>query len=219
MTCARVLLPTLLCSVLAACKVPDPPAITAPWRDDFERTSLGGDYLATQDSYALRDGKLNAKGAHNHPLWLRRKLPRDAVIELDTWSQSPSGDIKVEVWGDGESYDPDQGAYLASSYVFIMGGWNNSRSIIARRDEHDPGLPARATPRVEPGRRYHWKIVRKGPQLDWYVDDLTTPFLSFTDPQPLEGKGHEYLGFNNWESDVWFDNLSIAPPTISSGGT
>jgi hypothetical protein len=43
------------------------------------------------------------------------------------------------------------------------------------------------------------------------VDDLTTPFLRYDDPRPLEGAGHEYLGLNNWETDTWFDNLAITP--------
>ena len=43
------------------------------------------------------------------------------------------------------------------------------------------------------------------PQLDG------RPFLSWTDPQPLAGAGHEYLGVNDWESPVSFDNLAIRP--------
>ncbi|MFH0901478.1 MAG: hypothetical protein V2A73_12695, partial [Pseudomonadota bacterium] len=201
----------LLIVGLSACKRHEPPTIDSTWTDSFDRSTLGSDWYATQDSYFLRDGKLNARGAHNHPLWLRRKLPRDAIVELDCWSESPSGDLKVEAWGDGESFDPDQGAYLATAYVLVMGGWNNSQSIIARRDEHAPGIPRRNDPKVEPGRKYHWKIVRKGGQLRWFVDDMTTPFLSLDDPAPLEGQDHEYFAINNWESDVWFDNLAIRP--------
>ena len=37
------------------------------------------------------------------------------------------------------------------------------------------------------------------------------PFLVYDDPHPLEGAGHEYFGFNNWETDTWFDNLVISP--------
>ena len=40
---------------------------------------------------------------------------------------------------------------------------------------------------------------------------MSAPFLSYDDPQPLEGKGHEYFAFDNWDSDLWFDNLSISP--------
>jgi hypothetical protein len=36
-------------------------------------------------------------------------------------------------------------------------------------------------------------------------------FLVYDDPHPLENTGHEYLGFNNWETDTWFDNLVVTP--------
>jgi hypothetical protein len=65
--------------------------------------------------------------------------------------------------------------------------------------------------KVVPNKRYHWKIERKGKLLKWFIDDMNSPFLQLDDAQPLEGRGHEFLGFNNWESDTWFDNLVITP--------
>jgi hypothetical protein len=197
--------------VVSCSRQPDPPAIAGEWKDDFERAHLGGDWHATADVYRLQDGALNVSDGYNHPLWLRKKLPRDAEIELDCWSTSPQGDLKVEAFGDGRSYDPDRGAYTSTGYVFIMGGWSNSKSLLAKGDEHGTEVAERRAPKVEPNRKYHWKIVRKGGRLDWYVDDLTTPFLSLDDPAPLAGDGHEYFGFNDWQTDVWFDNLTIRP--------
>jgi Farnesoic acid 0-methyl transferase len=190
---------------------PEPPAITADWSDDFERPDLGNDWHATSDSYQLVNGALSARGAKNRPLWLRRKLPRDVVIELDVWSNTPDGDIKVELFGDGRSFDRDAGRYTSSGYVVVMGGWNNSKSIVARGDEHGKDVVERAQPKVDPGRRYHWKIVRRGGRVEWFVNDMTAPFLALTDPTPLDGQGHAYFAINNWQSDSWFDNLRIAP--------
>jgi len=31
------------------------------------------------------------------------------------------------------------------------------------------------------------------------------------DDEPLEGRGHDHFAFNNWQSDLWFDNLEITP--------
>jgi hypothetical protein len=193
------------------CKVKDPPPVTEVWTDDFERDSIGRNYYNTGGKYRIRDGVLEAQDSYNHPLWLRKKLPRNVMIELDAWSESEAGDIKVEIFGDGTTHARNKGAYTASGYVLIMGGWGNSKSILARRNEHGRELVERTQPRVQVGKRYRWKIVREDKRLDWYVDDMQRPFLSYTDPSPLEGPGHEYFGFNNWESQVRFDNVVITP--------
>jgi hypothetical protein len=141
---------------------------------------------------------------------LRRRLPADATIDLDVVSRSPSGDIKLELYGDGESFDPDKGGYTSTGYVLIFGGWNNSLSVICRREEHGGGRKAqRQDVRVEPGRSYHFTIKRQGGTIDWAIDGK--PFLAWTDPEPLAGAGHEHLAVNDWEADVSFDNLAIRP--------
>jgi hypothetical protein len=193
---------------LGGCRSKDP-AITA-FTDAFERSDLGSDWLDTGGHYAVTQGKLVARDAYNHPAWLRKRLPRDVTIELDVQSQSTAGDIKVELFGDGASFDPDRGGYVSTGYVFIFGGWRNSLSVICRNNEHDDGRKAmRADRRVEVGRTYHFTITRKGGHLEWLVDGQ--PFLSWTDPQPLAGSGHEYFAVNDWESEVGFDNLAIKP--------
>ena len=63
-------------------------------------------------------------------------LGADAV-EFDVRSESPEGDIKVEMFGDGLNH--------SSGYVLIHGGWNNSISIISRLDEHGTSLQALET--------------------------------------------------------------------------
>jgi hypothetical protein len=201
----------LLVVALCACKVKDPPPIKDTWRDDFERDGVGDMYYATGDGYRVANGALNAKGAHNHPLWLRAKIPRDVRVEFETWSTEQRGDLKIEIFGDGRSFDKDGGAYMATGYELIFGGWHNTKSIIARLDEHGPDVVERREPKVVPNQRYKWRVERKANQLTWFIDDMTTPFLQYTDQRPLEGMGHEYLGFNNWETDTWFDNVVITP--------
>jgi len=196
--------------VLVACKVREQPPITEAWRTDFE-AGLGDAFYMTGDGYRVEHGALSARGAHNHPLWLRKRLPREIRIDVDAWSTEARGDIKLELFGDGHSYDPDGGRYTATGYELIFGGWYNTKSIIARLDEHGSDLVQRAEPKVIANQHYHWRIERRGKVLTWFVDDMTTPFLRYEDPRPLEGAGHEYLGFNNWEADTWFDNLVITP--------
>ncbi len=200
----------VLALALCACKVRELPPIDSSYADTFDRVSIGADYNQTGRGFRIVDGALNARGAHNQPLWLAKRLPPgDLQIDFDAWSSSPDGDIKIEVFGDGKSYDPDGNRYLATSYVVVFGAWKNSRSIIARMDEHGKELVARSDVKVVPNQRYHWRLVRRGRVLEWFLDDLTTPFLRFDDPQPLVGPGHEYFGFGNWETDTYFDNLVI----------
>ncbi len=197
--------------VVTACRVPDPPAIDGVFVDNFARGTIGSNYYQSGFGYSIKDGKLSAKGAHNHPLWLRKKLPRNVQIDVQALSHSTAGDIKIEVFGDGMSFDKDGGRYKATGYVLVFGGWKNTTSLIARRDEHGKDMTKRNRPRVEPGQWYSYRIVRQGKLLQWYIDDFTTPFLQYEDPNPLTGDSQAYLGFNNWESDTRFDNLRITP--------
>lgn len=185
-------------------------AIDSSFSDSFDRQDLGSDWLATNPTgTSLSGGSLQVEFLHNRPVWLQRALPLNAVVEFDAWSDSSAGDIKIELWGDGRSfYSGDlTRQYTASGYVFILGGWNNTVSAIARMNEHLPNQPTRRDFRVEPGRRYHWRIERKGGQFDWHVDGQ--PFLSFADTQPLAGDRNSFLGFSGWESRVHFDNLMV----------
>ena len=176
--------------------------------DDFERDDLGDHWNNTGGRYRISDGWLNVSGARNRPLWLRRRLPRDARIEFDVRSESPQGDIKVEVFGDGSSRATSD-SYTATSYVIIFGGWDNTTNCIARLDEHGDDRAVGPRRPVEPSRVYRMRIERDGDTIVAFADDQE--LARMVDPDPLEGNGHDHFGFNNWQSDLWFDNLRIEP--------
>ena len=206
----------LVASALAACSACRPriPVIDTPFTDNFDRAELGPDWLDTSHAAKLKDGKLNLVNAHNHPVWLRRKLPRNVQIDFDAVSRSPAGDLKVELYGDGESFDPDKGRYDPTSYMIVFGGWHNSKSIISRLGEHDEAVKAAmdkvgSEPLVLPGQTYHFTITRRGGAIEWKLNGQV--YLAWTDPQPLYGAGHEFFAINDWEADVSFDNLTIRP--------
>ena len=210
--------------------------VEVPFSDGFDTSeTVAKNYWSSGGLWRSVNGELLSPGVRNNPLWLKAKLPRDVVIEFDARSESPEGDVKVEVFGDGRNH--------ASGYVLIHGGWSNSVSVIARLDEHgraltaleeearrfaqQNGLPsadlvdtgvfkrdtrmrveARPFP-VERGKTYHWRIERSGSTLSWSIDGK--PFMSFEDPFPLEGPDHDRFGFSSWEAQLYFDNLKIAP--------
>ena len=76
-------------------------------------------------------------------------------------------------------------------------------------DEHAPNRQVRSGPAVQPNRKYHWVVERRGNVLTWSVDGA--PMLEFNDPEPLAGPGHEYFAFNDWNVELRFDNLVITP--------
>ena len=193
---------------LAACTPQGDPGIGAGFFDDFERSQLGQNYEKTGGNWRIENGQLRVQGARNHPLWLLRTLPSEVRIEFDARSESPEGDIKVEVFGDGTSHAEVE-RYEATSYVIIFGGWNNSRNVLARMDEHGDDRVLGRPLEVEPGRTYHFVIERVGGTLSVWVDGRL--LVEMDDPQPLRGRGHDHFGFNNWQSQLWFDNLKITP--------
>jgi hypothetical protein len=181
-------------------------------QDGFDRPQLGPNWRTTGPGVELRDGAIVLEDARNHPVWLETPLPDDFRIELDAWADSDEGDIKVEVAGDGHS-SATSASYVASGYVLVFGGWNNSLHVIARRDEHGKDRVSVDEPKVEAGRRYHWTITRMGHELVWEVDGRE--LLRMTDPDPLVGAGHRHFAFNGWEARTSFDNLvieSLTPP-------
>jgi hypothetical protein len=195
------------------------PLLKVQFRDDFERQSLGPAYRTTSNAFRIEDGKLCVKNGRNHPAWLTARLPRNARIEFDAESRSEDGDIKVEAWGDGRSQATTVSYTNATSYLFILGGWKNTFHVLARLNEHaesraevriDPDADDPRTAPVEPGRTYHFMIERRdGRTVRFSVDEVE--ILTLSDPAPLAGPGHEYFGFNDWETPVCFDNLDIFP--------
>ena len=195
------------------------PQIDQPFVDTFERGEPGPDWNVTGSGWAIKEGRLCVSNAHNHPAWLRRRLPTNARIEFEATSASADGDLKAEAWGDGRSSATGNSYTGATSYLVIFGGWKNSLHVLARLDEHGADRKAlhveagetdpRAQP-VLPDRAYRFKIERAdGKTVRYFVDEIE--ILSFKDPSPLAGVGHEHFAFNDWEVPACFDNLIITP--------
>jgi len=198
----------LLLSSASGCNR-DPGVPSEGYHDDFERKALGADWLDTSSGqYRLLRGALHASNAKNHPLWLKRTLPKNVRIEFEAKSLTDEGDIKVEIFGDGKSY-AQQASYVASGYVVIFGGWHNQLNVIARRDEHSPARAVGKVQRVVPNHRYQIRIERVEKRVAMWVDGHL--LCEFYDETPLEGRGQDHFAFNDWGAAVVFDNLKILP--------
>jgi hypothetical protein len=193
----------------AACTPQGDPGIGPNgFSEDFSKNDLSVLWNNTGAPYRIVDGQLKIEGAHNKPLWLRRTLPRDVSIEFDARSDSPDGDIKVEVFGDGVS-KAESLSYTATSYVLIFGGWHNTLNVLARMNEHGNDRAVGPSYKVVPGRTYRMKIERHGATMEAWADGQK--LASMTDPDPLAGVGHDHFGFNDWQAALSFDNLRIRP--------
>lgn len=172
--------------------------------DDFERTELGeswerGTGEGGGGKWVIRDGRVHGQNIKNDPLWYVQPLPRKVRVEFDAKSLSKEGDLKVEIFGDGENH--------ASGYILIYGGWKNTLDTIARLDEHGDDRKTRASRKVEPNKVYRFAIERRDNTIKWFVDG--TQFMEYPDSEPLQGQKHAYFAFNDWTAPVSFDNFKV----------
>jgi hypothetical protein len=198
---------------------PAGPPIDSPFEDTFERQELGPDWNVLSPKWTIQKGRLCARGARNRGVWLARRLPVNARIEFDAFAESPEGDLKVELWGDGESGATGTSYTNASSYLAILGGWKNTKHVFARLDEHgtdrleldiEPNSDDERSRPVEAGQPYRFKVERAdGKTLEWSINGVD--YFTRVDPEPLSGTGHEHLGFNDWDAPVCFDNVKVTP--------
>jgi len=172
--------------------------------DDFERSEIGSNWQIQGGEWRIENGTGYSPTAHNRNLVLTgASLPDNAVIELTLWSRSPFVDIKFNAWGDGKIHDHGDG------YSFILGGWKNRVSVIARLDEHEKNRVEDRATRLKPEERYRVKVVRIGGKIWWFVNDEI--FLAYYDPKPLStAAGYRYLSLANWESEAFFDDLRVS---------
>jgi len=186
--------------LLSACKK-EPVASTGslPFTDDFNRKELGVNWFPSGGDWKLRDGYVYTTFSNNMPLFLKLDLPADVVVEVDVFSELPIVDAKVELMTDGRTHQ--------SGYVFILGGWSNKLSVIARLDEHGKDRKVKSPTNVKGKTQYRWRIEKKGGELKWLIDGK--PYMSYRDPKPLDGPGNNRLGFGNWQNQIRFDNLQI----------
>jgi len=208
--------------------------VTLPYRDDFsDPSTVSRHYRTTGGHWRVVEGQLLSPGVRNNPLWLSASLPRDVAVEFDVRSESREGDIKVEIFGDG--YDHASGYVLVhggwSNSVSVIARLEEhgtplstlerrAAQVATKRGMDRPGLKetgvfgtdtrmrveAHPFP-VELGKTYRWRIERRGSRLAWSIDGK--PFMSFDDPFPLAGPGHDRFGFSSWESQLYFDNVRV----------
>ena len=185
----------------------DPTALltggTLVFSDAFDREQLGEDWTSARADWRIEGGMLHSTLTDNAGVWLNTPLPAGRVrVEFSARSdelpdgQPFPGDVKCEIFASAVEHQ--------SGYVIINGGWQNRLDVIARLDEHGKDRGEQSAAVVEPGRSYRWAIVRDAETLTFFRDQALV--MTYRDPEPLTGR---YFGFNNWRTNVWFDDLAV----------
>lgn len=171
------------------------------FEDSFDRTEIGASWTVKSPSWVIEDGWLHDTKARNEGAWLNVQLPERVRLEFKARSDMPPqgdfrGDLKCEVFATEPAHQ--------AGYILIFGGWVNTINVIARLDEHGKDRLEDSNRKVVAGQAYTWTIVRTDGVVRWYIGGK--PFMHYDDPQPIRGTN---FGFNNWESNVYFDDLKI----------
>ncbi len=173
------------------------------FEEHFDRADPGADWLVKHvGEWTVEDGWLRAhtlanEDERNAGVWLQKPLPAKVRLTFRAKSMSAIGDMKCEIFAEQPKHE--------SGYSVIFGGWGNTINTIARHGEHEPKRVVQSEPpKVVPGRVYTWTIVRNDGTLRWYLDGKF--MIAYTDVEPVRGP---FFGFNNWASDVWFDDVQV----------
>ena len=216
-----------------------PTTTSVPFVDDFNRADVGPNYWNTGGFWTISNGELKSAAVKNNPDWLQAALPDNVAIEFDTRAGTAEADIRFEVFGDGFNHDSGYtflfGAYNNQVTAIArlnergpgftpegvgMGGKEPEEMALANRSlaelqnngtlgpDSDFRIERRNV-RVEPGHMYHMRIEGKDDTVRWYIDNQLV--LELKDKYRLKGKDHNRLGLSSWDSDVFYDNLSVQP--------
>ena len=197
----RFLLVAALAFGVVGCKKTVESVGSLPFSDDFERKELGPNWYPSGGQWMIENGYAYSTGANNAPCFLKVALPPDLVLEVDVHSETRTVDSKIELMTDGKTHQ--------SGYIFILGGWSNKLSVIARLDEHGDDRKQKGPTNVVGNRTYRWRIEKKGGDIRWYMDgDL---YMTYSDPNPLSGPGHDRFALSNWQNRIRWDNVKIWP--------
>lgn len=156
-------------------------------------------WTPTGNLWSAEGGQVVGRRVHNNTLWRREPIPPNVRIEWEA-KASKGGDIRVEVFGDGEHHE--------SGYLLAYHAWGGAAHVLGRLDEHGADrVTAPVASPLDPDHTYKMAVVRTDASLRWFVDGEL--LLELVDERPLTGQGHDRFGLGGWSGEVRFDNVRI----------
>lgn len=157
------------------------------------------------------DGAGRFVGQSPRSAYLYRAAEHADDLRVTATMQAVEG-IEITVWMCGSPEKTELDGYTLAV--------STERAKLQRQGEDvvsDPSVT------IHPGRDYVLAFERRGATLRGFLDRSPEPFIEWTDPDPLRGKGHRTLGFYVWDgtiavSDVELTEL-IAPAQAADRNT
>jgi|GEM_PF-6903865 len=164
--------------------------------DDFSRSDIGPAYRVESGEWFLADDSLRGAGTGEVVIRLVQECPGNVRVEFDARTRPENGKHEVMAFLDGPRPDQD-------GYYFGFGA-DYGRSAIDRQQEE---VRLSESPVVEPGRRYHVAVSRRGNMLEMQVDGETV--VAYVDPFPLDPSTFCHIRLGTFDGAVIIDNLRI----------
>ena len=102
----------------------------------------------------------------------------------------------------GIMFRVNESSNVNNPHGYFLGFYNNEIRIL---DGKDWSIPVRVSFTPDRGRTYHVKLEVQGSSIKGYVDDMTTPIITFNDSRYTSGA----LGLRNYRGTLSADNITI----------
>ena len=180
-----------------------PPGWTFACTTNFkDATKLPEAWKVIEGKAKIADGKLvlTAEEFANGQIVLKTpRFPGSVRLEVDASLVGPSVcDLSPLLNGDETGWE--------SGYLLQFGAGENLENRL-RRAEEVVDAKANETVFVTPAKTHHVVAENDGGKLRLIVDG--TDILSYTDSEPLKGKGHDQIGFYTWNCTLKIEKITI----------
>jgi len=165
-------------------------------------TKLPAAWKVLEGKVKIADGKLVLTAeefSHGQIVLTAPRFPGSVRLEVDASLQGQDvSDLSPLLNGDEYGWD--------TGYLLQFGAAENLENRL-RRIEEIVDAKANETMFVTPGKTHHVVAENDGGKLRLIVDGKE--ILSYTDREPLKGKGHDHIGFYTWNCTLKIEKITV----------
>lgn len=178
--------------------------------DDFEN-GFGEDWGYIEGNWNIVDGQVESTGKYGKMLMggFDDIHLTDYTVECDIiyTSNQMNGGLLIRTTNastGGADDNPVLGTDFLQGYFFLAG----TTSVALGKQNYGWQTLASANTSVDINVPHHMKVEVEGATLRCYLDDMSTPLITYTDPKPfITGRA----GLRVHDSSIRFDNFKVTP--------